>query len=64
VALADVTPVVTAVSGGGTVRGVTNYDSDVPGVFGLDVRLGVTAGANVFRITVGDAKMDITITGN
>jgi subtilisin family serine protease len=64
VALADVTPQVSVVSGGGSVRGVTNYDADVPGVFGIDVRLGLFAGNNVFRITVGDAKIDVTITGN
>jgi hypothetical protein len=55
-------PVVTAVSGGGTARGVVSYDSDVPGMFGVDVQLGPVAGANVFRIQAGDVTAEVSIT--
>jgi hypothetical protein len=55
-------PEVTAVSGGGTARGVVSYDSDVPGLFGVDVQLGPVAGTNVFRIQAGDVTVEISIT--
>ncbi len=55
-------PQVTALSGGGTARGVVSYDSDVPGLFGIDVQLGPVAGTNVFRIQAGDVTADVTIT--
>ena len=63
VTLADVQPRVTVLSGGGATGRLTSYDLDVPGVFGLTVQLGFTAGANVFRIQAGDAVTDVTITG-
>jgi hypothetical protein len=56
-------PAATAVSGGGVVRGIYNYDRFVPGLFSIDVLLGVDAGPNVFRIQVGDMSRDVTITG-
>ncbi len=52
------------VSGGGRVRGIVNYDADIPGVFGINVVLGSVAGPNVFRIQSGNASIDVTITGN
>lgn len=63
VPLTDVTPEISVVSGGGEVGPVTNYDTDVPGVFGATVRLGLVAGANVYRIQAGDAVYTVTITG-
>ena len=63
VVLPDVQPQVTVVSGGGTVGYVSSYDADVPGVFGITLRLGFTAGTNVFRIQVGTATVDVSITG-
>jgi minor extracellular serine protease Vpr len=60
--LAGAQPVVTAVSGGGMARGVVSYDSDVPGMFGVDVQLGPVAGANVFRIQAGDVTAEVSIT--
>ena len=59
--LTDAQPQATAISGGGVVRAVSSYDSDVPGLFGIDVQLGPAAGTNVFRIQVGDITADITI---
>jgi minor extracellular serine protease Vpr len=63
VALPDVEPTVTVMSGGGTVRSIYSEDTDIPGAFGVDLRLGPTAGTNVFRIQVGDAYTDVTISG-
>jgi hypothetical protein len=54
-------PEVTAISGGGTARGVVSYDSDAPGLFGIDVQLGPVAGTNVFRIQAGDVTVEISI---
>jgi hypothetical protein len=54
-------PQVTTVSGGGTARGVVSYDSDVPGMFGIDVQLGPVAGTNVFRIQAGSVSADVSI---
>ncbi|MCS7043842.1 MAG: S8 family serine peptidase [Bryobacteraceae bacterium] len=48
---------------GGTVVRVSNYDADSPGVFGVTVRLGLTAGANRFRIRAGSAELVFTVNG-
>lgn len=61
--LTNLQPQVTVISGGGTVIGVNSEDSDTPGMFGVDVQLGPTAGDNVFRITAGSVSVDVTITG-
>lgn len=63
VALTSVTPQVTVVSGGGAVAVPVSYDSYVPGIFGIDVRLGRVAGSNVFRVEAGSVSLDFTITG-
>src|SRR5207245_2246744 len=42
------TPQATVVSGGGSVQVISNRDDIFPGVFGLSVKLGPTAGSNVF----------------
>src|SRR5207247_1143078 len=55
-------PRVTAISGGGTARGVVSYDSDVPGLFGFDAQLGPVAGPNLFRIQAGSVTADVSIT--
>jgi minor extracellular serine protease Vpr len=62
-ALTDIAPTVTVTSGGGKVGPVNSYDSEVPGVFGIDVQLGLAAGTNVFRIQAGDAFVDLSVTG-
>jgi subtilisin family serine protease len=61
--LTDLQPQVNVLSGGGTVRGITSHDSDVPGVFGVDVQLGVSPGDNAFRIQAGSVVLDVSITG-
>jgi minor extracellular serine protease Vpr len=54
-------PHATVVSGGGSVRGIVSDDSFLPGIFSLNVRLGPTAGSNVFRIQVGNLTQDVTV---
>ncbi|MCC6588980.1 MAG: S8 family serine peptidase [Bryobacterales bacterium] len=56
-------PVVTTVSGGGSIRAVNNYDSEVPGLFSVDVQLGPVAGANVFRIESGSISLEFSVAG-
>ncbi len=57
------TPTVTAVSGGGAVLRVTDYDLDVPGLYGVSVQMGTLAGTNTFRVTLGQASLDVQISG-
>jgi subtilisin family serine protease len=54
---------VSVVSGNGSVESVDSYDREVPGLFGLTVRLGRSAGANVFKISAGTASIEVSITG-
>lgn len=63
VALTNVAVEVEGLSGGGTPAYVTNYDTDVPGVFGVSVYMGLQAGTNVFRIKAGAAVLDVSISG-
>ncbi len=58
-----VTPTVTAVSGGGSVVRVQSIASQSPYTDAISVKMGSTAGANVFRIQVGSLTKDVTITG-
>ena len=57
------TPRVSVVSGGGQVLSVDLLDQEVPGLFSVAVRLGSTAGDNVFRIEAGALQEEVTITG-
>ena len=57
-----VQPEVIVREGGGTAE-LINYHSDSPGLWGVEVRLGLTAGANVFRIQSGNKFRDFTVTG-
>ena len=63
VALTDVPIDVTVVSGDGSLAGTNLLDSEIPGLWSVDLRLGPAPGNNVFRIQVGDAVREITITG-
>ncbi|MBL8221178.1 MAG: S8 family serine peptidase [Bryobacterales bacterium] len=63
VAMADASIEVTALSGGGAGVEVVSYDSEIPGLYGITVQLGPTAGANVFRIQAGNVSTLVTITG-
>ncbi len=52
-------PTVSLTSGGGAVTSLQSIDSDIPGAYLIRVRLAI--GANVLRVTSGDAFTDITI---
>lgn len=61
VIVSGIKPAVTVASGSGRVVGSVSYDSSVPGVYGVTLRL--SSGTNVFRIAAGTATADVTITG-
>jgi subtilisin family serine protease len=61
IVIPNIIPTVTSVSGGGTVIGVVPRSDESPGAFGLNVRLGSIAGANVFRITAGAMSVDVPL---
>ena len=56
-------PTVTVVAGYGVARPVANYDSEIPGLYGLTVQLGPVPAVNTFRIQAGDVNVTISITG-
>jgi subtilisin family serine protease len=64
IVLPNIQPTVTVVSGGGSVVAVVPRTSEAPGAFGVNVRLGATAGTNVFRITVGSISLDVPLISN
>ena len=57
------TPKITVTTGDGSVGDLESYDPELPGVWAASVRLGVTAGTNVFQIESKDAKREVTIVG-
>ncbi|MEP6535141.1 MAG: S8 family serine peptidase [Bryobacteraceae bacterium] len=61
--MADAKPQASVASGGGSIRGIVSHDDEVPGMFGLDVQLGNTAGQNVFVIQMGDVSVQVSIAG-
>ncbi len=63
VPLTGVQPDISVTAGSGSVLGVHSYDSEIPGVFGIDVRLSQLRGVNVFRIQAGEVVKEISITG-
>lgn len=56
-------PRVSVVSGGGSVVSVDSVDSEFPGLFDVNVRLGPQAGNNVFRVEAGNLSREVTIVG-
>jgi subtilisin family serine protease len=59
----DVMPQVTVESGGGAIRGIVSYDAEIPGLFGVNVQLGLNGGENTFRVQAGAAAVSVSITG-
>ncbi len=55
VPLLDLKPEVTIISGSATVAEVRSIDSDLPGVYSLDLRFGSLAQSSVVEIRVGNA---------
>ena len=61
VVLLNVTPRVTAGSGGGRVVRFRSIHRAVPGAYSVDVRLGPGEGPYVFRIEIGELTKEVTI---
>ncbi|HUQ92593.1 MAG TPA: S8 family serine peptidase [Bryobacteraceae bacterium] len=61
--LLEPAPEVTASSGGGSVTTVRLSGSRAPGVYEVRVRLGVAAGVNVFKVSVGSISTEVRIRG-
>lgn len=62
--IADAKPQASAITGGGSIRGIVSHDDEVPGMFGVDVQMGPTAGQNVFVLQIGDVSVQVSITGS
>jgi minor extracellular serine protease Vpr len=63
-ALRDVQPSVTPVSGGGSVLSVNSAFAKYQNSYVLNLRMSSRAGANTFRVTAGAAELTFTITTN
>jgi hypothetical protein len=61
VAIRSIEPVVTVLSGDGTLSSVSSRDFFIPGSYGITLRLGPRRGANVVRIQAGDVVKDVSI---
>ncbi len=61
IALTNIEPEVTVVSGTATVTSVNSRNSFVPGEFAVTLRLGLGRGSNVVRIQAGDVIKEVTI---
>ena len=61
IALTNVEPEVTVVSGGGFLSSVKSRDRFIPGAFGVTLRLGPRRGSNVVRIQAGGVTREVTI---
>jgi subtilisin family serine protease len=59
--LTDAQPVVTVVSGGGTLTSVNSRDRLIPGAFAVTLRLGPQRGSNVVRIQTGDVVREVSV---
>ena len=56
-----VAPTANVIDGGGSVLGIVDHSATNPGVFGLNVQLGIAAGANDFQIRAGSLTQMVTI---
>jgi subtilisin family serine protease len=62
IVVGNVVPKVTVSSGSGSVQDVHSEDDTYPGVWGVNLRMGPTAGAsNVFQISAGGLTQTVTI---
>ncbi|MDZ4798069.1 MAG: S8 family serine peptidase [Bryobacteraceae bacterium] len=61
--MTGVDPEVTVVAGDGEVVGISRYDQEIPGMFGLRLRLGPVAGTNTFEVRAGGVTKRFDITG-
>jgi subtilisin family serine protease len=60
----DFEPVVAVERGTGAVRTVRSVDVTYPGVWRIDVRMGIEQGSNVFRVRAGDVTLAHTVVAN
>ena len=61
VAMTNIDPVVTVVSGGGELSSVSSRDRFIPGAYGITLRLGPRRGSNVVRIQEGDITKEVSV---
>jgi subtilisin family serine protease len=61
IVVGGLTPTITVSSGGGAVVSVDSVDSTFPGVWSANLRMGPTAGNNVFTIAAGSLTQTVTI---
>ncbi len=61
IAVTNIQPVVTVVSGASTLNSVNSRDSIIPGAFGINLRLGTRRGTSVVRIQAGDIVTDVPV---
>ena len=61
IALTDIQPVVTVVSGAGVLNSVDSRNSLIPGAFGINLRLGARRTTTVVRIQAGDITIDVPV---
>jgi minor extracellular serine protease Vpr len=61
IALTNIQPVVTVVSGTGVLSSVNSRNSLIPGAFGINLRLGTRRTTTVVRIQAGDITQDVPV---
>ena len=61
IALTNIQPVVTVISGTGVLSSVNSRNSLIPGAFGINLRLGARRTTTVVRIQAGDISQDVPV---
>ncbi len=61
IALTNIQPVVTVVSGTDVLSSVNSRNSFIPGAFGINLRLGAKSGTTVVRIQAGNITQDVPV---
>jgi subtilisin family serine protease len=61
IALTNIQPVVTVISGTGVLSSVNSRNSLIPGAFGINLRLGARRTTTVVRIQAGDITQDVPV---
>jgi hypothetical protein len=61
IAITNIQPAVTVVSGTGVLSSVNSRNSLIPGAFGINLRLGPRSGTTVVRIQAGDITLEVPV---
>ena len=61
IALTNIQPVVTVVSGTGVLNSVNSRNSLIPGAFGINLRLGARRSTTVVQIQAGDITLQVPV---